>query len=132
VSEEKMKVYTASKLSKAPMWRKLINEWPEVDFTARWVTKHVGTTPDHPCFAKVFWQHDFADVKLADVVLVYADEGDHLRGALVEAGMAIAFGREVIVVGEHPDYSTWQFHPSVHRVPDLEHARTLLATMAMR
>ena len=126
-----IKVYTASKLAQAPLWKRLIVEWWEIDFTARWVVQHVGTTPDHPCFARIFWEHDHADVASADVVLLYAEANEHLRGGLVEAGIAIALDKKVIVVGEHPDYGTWQYHPNVHRVPDLEHARILLRTMAM-
>lgn len=126
-----MKVYTASKLKHAPLWNRLFEEWEEVHLHARWFRLHVGTTPDAPCYAKVFWQHDLEDVSEADAVLVYAEKEDKLRGALVEAGMAIALGTPVIVVGEHEDYGTWQYHPLVYRVDTLEHARVLLATMAM-
>jgi nucleoside 2-deoxyribosyltransferase len=126
-----MKVYTASKLSEASRWQRLAEEWPEVEFVARWPFKHVGVVPDTETFAKVFWKHDLEDVTRADVVLVYAALDHKLRGALVEAGMAIALGRCVIVVGDHPDYSTWQYHPLVYRAADLDEARALLATMAM-
>lgn len=127
-----MRIYTASKLNKAHLWRDLVSAWPEVTFTARWPTLHVGVTPDEPCYAKVFWQHDLEDVLAADGVLLYAEPEDHLRGALVEAGMAIATGRFVVVVGEHDDYGTWQYHPLVYKVGDLESARLLLKTMAAR
>lgn len=126
----RLKVYTASKLAQAPRWRDLHEAWPEIEFTARWVTLHVGERADHACFARVFWEHDLADVVASDVVLLYAEEDEHLRGGLVEAGMAIALGKAVIVVGDHPDYGTWQFHPRVQRVPDLAYARMLLQTMA--
>ena len=126
-----IKVYTASKLSEAGRWRDLREAWPEVEFVARWPFKHVGTVPDDPVYAKVFWQHDLEDVTAADVVLVYAEPEHKLKGALVEAGMAIAQGKCVIVVGDHPDYSTWRYHPLVYIAPDLESVRLLLATMAM-
>jgi nucleoside 2-deoxyribosyltransferase len=126
-----MKVYTASKLNKKDLWIELARDWTEIQFTARWPVKHVGTVPDDPCFAKVFWVHDEEDVAAADVVLVYAEPEDKLKGALVEAGMAIATGKHVIVVGEHPDYGTWQYHPRVHRVKSLDDARLLLLTMGM-
>ena len=126
-----LKVYTASKLDKAPLWLRLIEEWDEIEFVARWPRLHVGTTPDAPCYAKVFWQHDLEDVSESDIVLVYSEPHDKLRGALVEAGMALALQKPVIVVGEHLDYGTWQFHPLVYKVPDLEEARLLLKTFAM-
>src|SRR5690242_4583010 len=126
-----IKVYGASKLLHKDMWVDLRSKWQEIEFTARWPILHVGTVPDEHYFAKIFWVHDYEDVLKADVVLVYAEPEDKLRGALVEAGMAIAFGKQVIVVGEHPDYSTWQYHPQVNRVPNLDMARLLLKTMAM-
>ncbi len=128
----RMKVYTASKLSDAPLWRRLRDDWPEVTFTARWPVCHVGTVPDTACFAKIFWQHDVEDVSASDVVVVYTESSiNHLRGALIEVGIALALSKEVIVVGDHPDYGTWQYHKSVHRVNDLLQARQLLQTMAL-
>ena len=128
-----IKVYPASKLHHVELWHKWREEWTKDDIiiVARWPFSHVGTVPDRSHFAKVFWQHDLEDVIKADVVLVYAVDGEHLKGALVEAGMAIALGKHVIVVGIHPDYSTWQYHPLVHRVPDLEDATTLMKCLNM-
>ena len=126
-----IKVYTASKLAEADLWKSLRGEWPEVTFTARWPFFHAGDVPNTPFYAKAFWLQDAEDVKACDVVLVYGTQGEHLRGALVEAGMAIALGLKVIVVGDHPDYGTWQYHPSVFRVPGLEEARTLLKCLAL-
>lgn len=126
-----IKVYTASKLHHAEKWKVLLNEWPHVDFVARWPHDHVDNIPDTEYYAKIFWIQDHEDVDLADVVMVYAEPDDKLRGALVEAGMAIALGKQVIVVGEHPDYGTWQYHPSVHRVPSLEEASVLLRCLSV-
>lgn len=123
-----IRVYTASKLDYAERWKKLRVEWKEVHFTARWPF-FVGQIPDDGYHAKQFWQDDHEDVKRADVVLVYAEKSEEkLRGALVEAGMGIAGGKKVIVVGDHPDYSTWQFHPLVTRCRSLEQARVHLKT----
>jgi nucleoside 2-deoxyribosyltransferase len=131
VPSRAIRVYTASNLSEAPRWRDLVEEWPEVKFVARWPFKHVGTVPDEPVYAKVFWDHDLEDVASCDVVLVYAEPGQKLRGALVEAGMALALHKRVIVVGDHDDYSTWRYHKNVYIAADLAMARFLLATMAM-
>lgn len=126
-----VKVYTASKLSEAGRWRDLVETWSEVEFVARWPFKHVGTVPNLPTYAKVFWAHDLEDIQKADVVLVYAEPGHKLKGALVEAGMAIALGKRVIVVGDHEDYSTWQYHSLVYCVADLAEARMLLMAMGL-
>lgn len=75
--------------------------------------------PDTPENAANFWKIDEADVLVSDIVLVYAVDGDVLRGALVEAGMAIAYGVPVAVVGTSESYGTWQYHPMVKRFETL-------------
>lgn len=125
-----IKVYTASKLRHAEMWRTL--HMDGVEFTARWPRLHVGTVPDDPRYAKIFWVHDEEDVRASDVVLVYAELKDKLRGALVEAGMAIALGKDVIVVGEHDDFGTWQYHPLVHKARNMKQVALLLRCLAMK
>lgn len=129
-----LKVYGASKLKHAELWLKLADEWIDdnIHFIARWPRFHVGTTPDAPCYAKVAWQHDLEDVSQSDIVMVYAEPDDKLRGALVEAGMALASGIPVIVVGDHPDYGTWRYHPLVYIVDGLDEARVLLRAMSVR
>lgn len=121
-----LRIYGASKLKHAPLWKWLREEWPEVHFVSRWPWDHVGKVPDTPEFARVFWKEDQEDVSHADVLVVYAELEDKLRGALVEAGMAIMHGIPVLLVGppHHPDFSTWQYHPQVHRVATLAEAHT--------
>lgn len=121
-----IRVYTASKLSKAQMWRELYKQWPHVYFHARWLKHNEIGTPDLQEYAGRFWLEDEEDVRYADALLLFAENDEHLRGALVEAGMAIAFKIPVIVVGNHPDYGTWQHHPGVQRVADFNEASALL------
>lgn len=126
-----LRIYGASKLHHAPLWLDLRSrdDWP-FEWTARWPVPHVGKIPDEAEFAQLFWQCDEIDVRRADVVMVYAEPGDNLRGALVEAGMGIAFGKAVLVVGENPNYGTWQYHPSVHQARNLDAARLILCLLA--
>jgi hypothetical protein len=94
---------------------------------ARWPKLHVEGTPDNsPALANLFWKQDQADVIRSDVVMVYAEPQDHLRGALIEAGMGIAYGKTVIVIGDHPDYGSWQYHRQVIRAEDYAEAMTIL------
>lgn len=123
------KVYTASKTSRAPEWRVLKDAWPEVEFTARWPW-YVDRIPQDPQYARIFWVHDLEDVAKSDAVLVIGSDGEKLKGPLIEAGAAIAMGKQVIVIGTHPDYNTWQYHPQVHRASTLDEARTLLELLA--
>lgn len=121
-----IRVYTASKLQHWLKWKELRAEWPEFKFTARWPDVDIASIPGTPEQCAAHWLDDEKDVRSADVVLVYAEDGEHLRGALIEAGMAIALGKQVIVVGNHPDFGTWQHHPNVTRVADLSHAKDRL------
>lgn len=125
-----IRVYTASKLKHAAMWREMCATTPHIQAHARWL-KHnaMGTPPDTPEHAAEFWMQNEQDVRDADAVLVYAAEDDHLRGALVEAGIAIATGVPVLVIGNHHDYGTWQHHPCVTRMDDLASALLYLKTI---
>lgn len=127
-----IRVYTASKLRHGSKWRALCHVTRHVQFHARWLKHNLIGTPDDPEVAKEFWLEDEQDVRDADAVIVYAEEGDHLRGALVEAGIAIACGVPVIVIGDHPDYGTWQYHPGVIRAPDIDKALVYLRRLTPR
>lgn len=127
-----LRVYTASKLHKAKEWLRLCEENDHFIFHARWL-KHIRLgTPDTAEHARSFWMQDEQDIRDADAVLVWGDEGDRLRGALVEAGIAIACGVPVIVIGEHPDYGTWKHHPGVDFAPNIEAALEFLKTKEPR
>ncbi len=129
----KPRVYTASKLDHADLWLHLVDEWPEIEFTARWPVDYLANFyKDAGIDGRQFWIIDEEDVRAADFVMVYGEPQDVLRGALVEAGMAIGLGRRVIVVGDNPFYGTWQYHPLVTRVESLEVARGMISTLHWR
>ena len=117
-----LRVYPASKLKHGAMWRKLCEDTSGIFLHARWLKHDRIHTPDTSDQAVMFWPQDVQDIKTADVVFVYAEKDDHLRGALVEAGIAIATGVPVVVIGNHPDYGTWQYHPLVVRALTIEKA----------
>jgi hypothetical protein len=124
-----IRVYTASKLHHRQRWISIRSQWPGVTFTARWPDlERDGPPSDEE--ARINWLNDEADVRSADVVLVYAEQGEHLRGALIEAGIGIALGKTVLVVGDHPDFGTWQHHPKVTHAADLDDARARLAELS--
>lgn len=124
-----IRVYTASKLSRGAQWRQIHAACNHVYFHARWLKHNQIGTPDLREYAARFWKEDEQDVKSADVLVVWAEGDEHLQGALVEVGMAIAFGVPVIVIGDHPDYSTWRFHAGVSIAPNLECALAMLGAM---
>jgi nucleoside 2-deoxyribosyltransferase len=126
-----IRVYTATKLRHRQRWKSLRSHGRGITFTARWpdLEKDQPSSDDE---ARSNWLKDEEDVRKADVVIVYAEDGDHLRGALIEAGMAIALGKTVMVVGEHPDFGTWRHHPRVVHASDLDHARSRLNELAAK
>lgn len=123
-----LKVYFASQLHHARKWLDMsLNSGGHYFTHARWLrhVMHYSTT-EAPENANWFWCCDHEDVVSADVLVCYAEGDDHLRGALVEVGIALASGVQVVVVGNHHDYGTWQHHPGVTRVADLSELHQLL------
>jgi len=123
------RVYFASKLSEAPVWRDICAKSHEIIAHARWLKHNKLGTPDTPDKAVRFWIEDEEDIVSADAVVVYAKEGQHLRGALIEAGIAIAIRKPLYVVGDHPDYGTWRWHPAVKIVATIEDAIKQIAEL---
>lgn len=130
-----IKVYTASKLCHASLWKELRDDWTEIEFTARWPIHYMSGDnprwPEDPNFGSIFWRHDVEDVTRADVVLCYGGADEILRGALVEAGIALGQGKRVICVGHSHSFGTWQYHDNVHWVATLLEARSLLALVEL-
>lgn len=120
-----VKVYIASKMCHAERWRNAYEENPHFHIVSRWPFLEPFIAPTE-ANARKFWQDDVADIQAADAVIVYAEEGEKLRGALVEAGIAIGLGKLVIVIGEHPDFGTWSHHPQVKRAPNFHAALVLV------
>lgn len=169
------KVYTASKLRHANMWRSIAEEpaWDHVEWTARWphmahlesgglthqqqirldelnaainkakiwgaalsvmneerkalkaIQKHFEAPTDFDF--QHFWTIDVTDVRRSDFVLLYGEETLEapLRGAIFEAGVAVANGKTVLAVALDPRH-TWRNHPLVVNFDTLEEARKLL------
>ncbi len=126
-----IKVYIASKLSNAEQFRAYRTTWTKdgINLHARWFDQAMLEHSEHslsPHDFHIFWLVDEEDVKVADAVIVCGYSTDKLRGALIEAGIAIAMGKLVIVIGDHPDYGTWQHHPVVVRANTFEEAKQMI------
>lgn len=126
-----LRVYFASKTSHAQKWRDYDLNSKVLKVTSRWIKQVIldgecvianpkvkGELRD---FASRCWIEDQQDIQGADYLVLYAEEGEHLRGGLVEAGIAIEYGIPVICIGSHPDYGSWQWHPMCMRLDSLEH-----------
>lgn len=122
-------VYGASKLHHAQMWIDLAKRNRDITWRAKWPTL-IGKVDDSPENARVFWELDIANVHKSLFVLVYALPGEHLRGALVEVGVALGANRYVVTVGSHEDFGTWQYHKNVLRAASMENALWMIRTMS--
>jgi hypothetical protein len=119
-----MKVYCASKMHHLQMWRHAREEWaPKIQIISRWI----DATPEdeercqnEPLFAQNCWERNLGDIDEAHALVLFALPNDHLRGALVEAGIALKTGLPLVLIGDHADYGTWQ-HTShrITKVPSL-------------
>jgi len=127
-----IKVYIASKLHYAKDFQRTRATWLHdgIDLHARWHDQAaLELAPEHclsPEDFHIFWQVDEEDVKTSHAVIVYGEKRDKLRGALVEAGIAIGAGILTILVGDCDDFGTWQHHPVVARATSMEHAKTMI------
>ena len=93
-----MKVYTAGKIWHAPKFQ-FLRDVLGYDVNARWIDLEdsnwiVRKRKD------ILWQICYEDVRDCDFVLLYCEDmSEEQRGALVEIGMAYAFGKPVYAVG---------------------------------
>lgn len=121
-----IKIYLASKLHHVRRWQALRDEWaPEFEISSSWIDTYVEEN-DTPDLAPLFWDRNQDDIFMCDYLIIFAVVADELRGALVEAGMALAYGKKVIVVGDNEGFGTWQYHPDVTRVRTMDEAKTYL------
>lgn len=128
----KPKVYGASKMTHRQFWKDLRESEPDIEWTAHWPDMECEDTPD---LCKFFWTKDHVDIARSDFVLCYAGPGanDQLRGALIEAGIAIGLGKRVVIIDEYRYtagiYGTWQYHPQVLRAESLKQALWMMKAL---
>lgn len=90
-------VYIASKTRHAARWRHLREEGIRV--IATWIDLPVVSDAAET-FYQNLWLACIGESSSADATIVFAEEGDVLKGALIELGSALAAGKTVIQVGE--------------------------------
>jgi hypothetical protein len=121
-----VKVYPASKSCHWPFWQALraagvpiVASWIDADFN------HTGREPSREQWLR-HWELCCREAAAADVVLLYARDGERQMGALLEVGAALSSGGRVYAVTPHD----WSFlhHPKVRRFATIEAA--IVAIMA--
>ena len=111
-------IYTASKTVHAPKWRALRAAGYSVNST--WIDEAgPGESADLVDLAR----RCIDEAKAADSLLLYCEPGEVLKGALIEAGAALAAGKVVRQVGTCVnDLSALSSHPLWKRYDTLGEA----------
>lgn len=110
-----MSIYVASKTVHAPKWRLLRAQG--VRIISSWVDEsEEGQTASYAELA----ERCIREIHNCDYVLLYCEPGEVLKGAIIEAGAALALGKHVCCVGtcnsisrvfrEHP---LWSDHETI-------------------
>jgi len=107
--------YTASKVKHAPLWLSLRKHGYTI--TATWIDEAgEGQTADYAELA----ERCLNEIKASDFLLLYCKPGQLLKGALIEAGAALALDKEVRCVGNcHTISRVFKSHPLWKRYPNI-------------
>ena len=125
----KPSIYSASKIWHAEKWIEMRDK-EDFNIISNWINVPCGTK-ENPTGAKkltipekrVLWTECAKEVTKADMLIIYAEEGDEQRGVLVELGGALSTHTPVYLIGdcetfracEHSDVA-FAYHPLFHRV----------------
>jgi len=111
------------------LWQMLRTDpdWGFVEWTASWPNKaeiHQDLAGEQVSEEALVnsWMDNVNEVLSSDFVLLYAGQAPRLRGALIEAGVALGAGIPVCTVGLPLDH-TWRHHRQVRWFPNLAEAR---------
>lgn len=127
-------IYVASRASipgRAEMWQLLrMQGWP---ITSSWIDEAgEGETSD---FTEL-WDRIMREIAAARKVVLYAEPGDFpLKGAILEAGIALGMGKPVVVClpglevegRTHRPIGSWIVHRNVSRIDNLHEAMAFTA-----
>ncbi len=110
---EKPKIYLASKAKHRPRWREFRDSLG-YNIISRWIDTddQYSEDPTGLDYGKL-WEMCIQDAKNCDVLVLYVEPDEHLKGALVELGVALALGKEIIVTGDLGDNGSWHNHHKV-------------------
>jgi nucleoside 2-deoxyribosyltransferase len=99
-----MRVYIASDIKYARRWIALREQlYPRVTIVSSWIDfLKDGEPKASPQVVKESWENNVKDVLLSDVLILYVEPGDSMRGSCFEAGIAFTSGKRVIFVGDLP------------------------------
>lgn len=111
-------IYPCSKIKYAAMWRKLRGQGLPIN--AYWLDNQPNPAKPHE-FA-VLWEHCIYQAQMSDLLLLYREPEEILKGAWAELGAALSFGTRVFAVGIRE--FTIAHHPQIVHFDNLDAAVT--------
>lgn len=132
------KIYVASRASlpeRPAMWRQMRQEGWRI--TSTWIDE---SEPGQTLSMTDLWARIHSEIWEANGVMLYAEPGDFpMKGALIEAGIAIGLQKPVVVCMpgvnlEQPSLrpiGSWIAHPYVVRQDDLAQAMYMAASRSV-
>jgi len=129
-------VYVASTMHHRGMWKHYRRLWASqgVRIVSSWIDCGDDHDRQSPLHYGGAWISNVREITEAKALLCFGSGKDILRGALVEAGVAIGQHKPVIIIDVvdpipgHPRWGTWQYHPLVHYAASPEDALSILRT----
>lgn len=114
-----MNIYVASKVKHAAMW-KAVRQYllpKNHAITSTWIDEAgEGETASYTELAT----RCISEIAASDVLILYCEPGELLKGALIEVGAALALGKKVAVVGDceslsrvFKSHGLWSEHESI-------------------
>jgi hypothetical protein len=122
-------IYIASKTKHAAKWLALRDKG--VNIISTWIDEAgEGQTTDMPDLCS----RCIHEAEVCNAMIVYAEDGDILKGALVELGVALAVtGKPIFFVGPVlRDGSVFTHHPSVSSIQTVEEAIELIESKSIK
>ncbi len=124
-------IYTASRVRHAQIWRNV--RASGIPITATWIDEAgEGETASLP----ELWQRCIDEARESAAVILFREDEEPLKGALVETGAALGAGKPVFAVGFNGpgDLKTFSFlyHPMVIRCDSLETALDLAGALVRK
>ena len=113
-------IYITSKIKHAPKWRKLAEEgWP---LCCSWI--FMDLDPEDSNQMSQAWEQMIDDCKRSRILIIYREEGEQLKGGLIEIGAVLGNGGRIFLVGAMPDLieGNRDFRVPVIQFPDIESA----------
>lgn len=112
-------IYTASKTIHAPIWHEYRSVGAAIK--ASWIDQILPETDTSGALTPL-WDRCVSEARDCAALVLYRRSGEVLRGALVEAGAALAAGRPVFFVGDPDGLGSFLNHRLVSVASNLDEA----------